>query len=282
MTVKIARLCLLLFLSYGTLVGQSQAVYTSTDVQRWREKAQLVQKNVVLPLGQRVILVGESFVGIPYVARTLEATPEEQLIVNLRGLDCTTFVESTLALALQPFDTSFGQYCQTLARLRYRHDTVAGYPSRLHYLSDWLFENQRKGMLDIITDQLGGVPYPKLLRFMTTHRKAYRQLQSEANYRALRRVEDSLISRPLLYIPKPQVKRIEPQLQSGDIIAITTNIAGLDASHVGFAVRQGSRIYLLHASSTAGRILISTQPLAEYLLNNSSQTGVMVARLRSQ
>jgi hypothetical protein len=39
-------------------------------------------------------------------------------------------------------------------------------------------------------------------------------------------------------------------------------------------------VYLLHASSDAGRVLISEKPLAEYLAGNKSQTGIMVARLR--
>ena len=47
----------------------------------------------------RVFYFGKKFLGIPYVAHTLELGDKEHLIVNLHGLDCTTFVETLYALA---------------------------------------------------------------------------------------------------------------------------------------------------------------------------------------
>lgn len=256
-------------------LAQSAAVYTLADVEIWRGKLRIAATD---PVPLRLAALARSFIRTPYQAHTLEATPDEQLIVNLRELDCTTFVESTLALATQRNDTTFAGYCQRLQHLRYRHDTVAGYPSRLHYLSEWLYENQRKGVLENLTEQLGGKPYAKKLQFMSTHRQAYRPLKGEENYQAMRRVEALLAERKLFYIPKSEVQLIEKQLNEGDIIAITTPVPGLDVSHVGFAVRQKGRIYLLHASSEAGQVVISEKPLAEYLAGNKNQTGIMVAR----
>ncbi|MBC7920604.1 MAG: DUF1460 domain-containing protein [Ferruginibacter sp.] len=271
------------FLSSITLLGNAQvskypAVCTSGDRQIWQTKRTMVQNLDTLPVAQRLVAVGQSFGGTPYQSHTLEVTSDEQLVVNLRGLDCTTFVESALALVLQS-DPTFEGYCQALQRLRYRNDTLDGYPSRLHYLSDWLYENQRKGTLQIITDQLGGQPFDKSLRFMTTHRAAYRQLEEPRNYEALRQVEASLTQRHLSYLPKDRVQRVESQLRDGDLLAITTSLGGLDASHVGFAVRRNGRVHLLHASSEAGKVIVSRQPLAEYLLAHPTQTGLMVARL---
>ena len=41
-----------------------------------------------------------TYLGKPYVAHTLEINDEEQLVVNLEEVDCTTFVEYVLAQSL--------------------------------------------------------------------------------------------------------------------------------------------------------------------------------------
>ena len=48
----------------------------------------------------RMMYFGKKFLGLPYVGHTLENGDEEHLIVNLHELDCTTFVETVLALTL--------------------------------------------------------------------------------------------------------------------------------------------------------------------------------------
>ena len=47
-----------------------------------------------------MLFYGHKLQDVPYVAHTLEVNPKEQLVVNLRELDCTTFVETVLALCL--------------------------------------------------------------------------------------------------------------------------------------------------------------------------------------
>src|SRR5512146_1310284 len=51
------------------------------------------------PIGEIMVAVGSSFIGTPYLPNALEQPGEEHLVVNLRGLDCVTFVENTLALS---------------------------------------------------------------------------------------------------------------------------------------------------------------------------------------
>jgi hypothetical protein len=276
--MKILLTCLLLLL--GTRILPAQPVCTDRDCQVWQQQTTQLRAIDGLPLSQRITAAGKNFLRTPYKAHTLEVASHEQLVVNLREFDCTTFIESMLAFALQSPDTTFASYCQELQNLRYRRGEVDGYASRLHYLSDWLYDNQRKGLINVITDQLGGVPYDKSLRFMTTHRSAYRQLANPTTFERIRQIEDTLAQRKLLYIPKTAVKGIEKQLQDGDLIAITTGVSGLDAVHVGFTVWQNGRVHLLHASSDEGRVVISAKPLVAYLAANKSQTGIMVARVK--
>lgn len=234
------------------------------------------------PAGQLLIRTGEQLLGIPYEARTLDRDSTEQLIVYLNGLDCTTFVENTLAItqtARQP-EPSFPAFTNALQRIRYRNGEISGYPSRLHYFSEWLHNNQQKGILTDITAEIGGKPYPKTLNFMSTHRKAYPALASNVVYRQIIQTEKQLNQHKRTYIPKTDVRRLESQLRDGDIIAITTPIVGLDVVHVGFAVRRNGRVHLLHASTDEKKVVVSQQPLAEYLLTHKNQSGIMVARVK--
>jgi hypothetical protein len=47
-----------------------------------------------------IMALSGKFMGTPYLAHTLEVKEPEQLVINLAGMDCTTFVEQMLAMAL--------------------------------------------------------------------------------------------------------------------------------------------------------------------------------------
>jgi len=114
---------------------------------------------------------------------------------------------------------------------------------------------------------------------MSANPSAYPQLADPTHLASIHEREAILASRELYFIPKEKIHLIEGQLQNGDILAITTPLKNLDVVHVGFAVKKGDRIYLMHASSVSRKVEISTLPLQEYLLKNRSQTGIMVSRL---
>jgi hypothetical protein len=46
------------------------------------------------------VQTANTLLGRPYVHHTLEGNATEQLVVNTREFDCTTFIETTLAIAL--------------------------------------------------------------------------------------------------------------------------------------------------------------------------------------
>ncbi|MFM8484753.1 MAG: N-acetylmuramoyl-L-alanine amidase-like domain-containing protein, partial [Bacteroidota bacterium] len=81
------------------------------------------------------------------------------------------------------------------------------------------------------------------------------------------------------YIPQHEIIKMEHLIQDGDIICLTSVKQDLDVAHQGFAVKKGNRVHLLHASSLAKKVIISGQPLAEYVLAQPGQSGIMVARL---
>ena len=238
-----------------------------------------------LPAGERVVAAGRFFEGVPYEGGTLGNTPEERVVVNLRAFDCVTFVENVLALALTEGrgERTEEAFVGQLVRLRYRDGEARDYASRLHYSSDWLAEMVRAGILEDVTCGLGGERYAPEVNFMTAHAEAYPALKACGALREkMRVVEDSIRARTYYYIPKERVEKVAAQIKTGDVILITTTVEGLDTSHLGFAVVEDGEVYLLHASSERGRVVLSEEPLAAYLAGNRMQSGIMVGRLTNR
>lgn len=231
-------------------------------------------------MGPMMIRVGRAFLGTPYVAQTLETGPDEQIVINLRGLDCTTYVENVLVLSrlAREGKLSWGRYVDGLEEVRYRHGKLDGYPSRLHYFTEWIRDNEEKGLVRDVTEQIYGVTFYKDINFMGTHRDLYPFLASDENYRQMRQVEAGLSRKPICVLPQAEVAARESLLHDGDIIALATDIDGLDVTHTGIALRlDDGRVHLLHAS-TVGEVVISEQPLADYLKGIRRNTGIIVVR----
>ena len=226
--------------------------------------------------------IGKFFLGKPYLAGTLETKKAESLIVNLRELDCVTFVESVVALVwcLRSQEKSFGTFQRLLRKIRYRKGQLQGYPSRLHYFSNWIHDNQKKGILKDVTRKIGGRLGRKAINFMTTHQKLYPQLENMVNLRKMRVIERRISRRSFFFIPKKDLGRFEDRIEDGDIIAVTSNKEGLDVQHVGLAVRLKHRIHLLHASSSEGKVVLSKKTLYRYLMQSRTRSWIMVARIR--
>jgi hypothetical protein len=76
-------------------------IFSEKDIEICNSKFELaVSKSLAeKPLNEIIVEVGKSFVGTEYVAHAIDQDGEEQLVINLAGLDCTTFLESTFALA---------------------------------------------------------------------------------------------------------------------------------------------------------------------------------------
>lgn len=197
------------------------------------------------------------------------------------GLDCVTFVENVLVMSrlIKLNKLTFEDYKNELTKVRYRNGVIDGYPSRLHYFTDWIYDNQQKGIVSDITESIGGIPYDKRINFMSSHVNSYKQLQNNPDYlHQMELIEDNLNTRQLFYIPKQQLKSYYDNLQNGDIIATTTNIDGLDVTHTGLVFKENGRTYFMHANIKTKEVMITNDELQEYLMSNSKQTGVIVAR----
>ena len=244
-----------------------------------------------LSIGELVVRIGETFVGTPYAPYTLEAPGEEGLVIELEELDCVTFVENVLALArlvqtvpdeVLVARTGDGQrlvFSRQLENIRYRGGVLEQYPSRLHYFSEWISDNDEMGLVRDVSQELGGIAEDEPIDFMTTHPDSYRQIREDPAFLAeLKEVEASLNAQPRYYIPQDRIALVEDRIQDGDIIAATSSVAGLDIAHTGIALWKDGRLHLLHAPLAGGVVQISEVPLAERIQRIGGQNGVMVAR----
>jgi hypothetical protein len=227
----------------------------------------------------RLVEITKLFLTKPYVGGTLEKPGDESLVVNLSQFDCSTLVETAIALTLTE-NKSFDNFKKQLTKLRYRNGKIENYGSRLHYLTDWLAENQKNECISLETKNLGGTSYITNTNFMSTHWPLYPSANTEIIKQTILESETNLKKNNFYYITKANLAEKQKQIKSGDIIAITTNKKGLDCSHQGIAIWQAGKLYLLHASSAKKQVIISQEPLIDYLAKNKAQTGVMVARLK--
>ncbi|MEM6345027.1 MAG: N-acetylmuramoyl-L-alanine amidase-like domain-containing protein [Bacteroidota bacterium] len=263
----------------------SQTVCTQASSQRLDRTLQsLAQKNLTSKsINELMIEVGKHFINTPYVEKTLEVTGDEPLVINLMGLDCTTYLETVITLSrlAKMNRLSRAEYEKELTYLRYRDGVRNSYPSRLHYFSDWIYENEQKGIIKDITKEAGGIVYPNKPSFMSSNPHYYPQLANQDFIPLLQENEAAIKNRTYHYIPKAKVQEYEHNIQSGDIIAITISMANLDISHVGIAIEYNGRIHLMHASSSGQKVLISERPLSDYLMAHKSQTGIMLCRMQA-
>lgn len=264
------------------LTGQEQSIFENILLQG-------TQKNLLSQsIGLRVVGYGKLLLGNPYVDKTLEVNgSSESLVCNLHGFDCVTFFENawtfarTVKINVNPTSSDFTKQLRTI---RYRKGTLDGYASRLHYTSDYFYDNAERGNLKEMTSQIGSkyaVLETKPINFMSTHSSSYKQLEN--NEGMLKRIEfheRELESRGgFYYIKKENVAKVEKGIEDGDLIGITTSIPGIDCSHTGIAVRgDDGRVHLMHASSSMKKVIISDVPLADYLAGNAKQTGIIVYR----
>ena len=205
---------------------------------------------------ERTAYIARQFVGVPYQGHTLEA-PVEVLTVRLDSLDCTTFVETAMALSATAGEkrTSWRDYLYNLERLRYRGGKLDGYPSRLHYICDWAVDNAHRGNLTDVTDRIPHCSYVvRSIDFMTAHRDKYPALKDSANYSRMRDVEMGYRNHRFPYIKSGDLRtrEVRDALRSGDVVGLVSKLKDLDVTHMGIIIKGDDGVpHLLHASSVS-------------------------------
>lgn len=225
----------------------------------------------------------EKQLGLPYQADMLDEPKTESLQVRTDSSDCVIYVETSLALAMTTLqgDTTYQQFQKNLQLLRYREGKINGYFSRLHYFTDWLMDNEKKGTITLISQQWPGAVKMDSVFFMSHHLASYPKLaQSESLTALIKKKEKQLSASGITYIPKKLLPKYVKKIQSGDVIAFVTTVRGLDISHTALAYRDGDFITFMHANPKHG-VIIEPLGLLAYVYGRKSLKGIIIARLKA-
>lgn len=233
------------------------------------------------------LFFARKLLNVPYVAFTLEVNDDEQLVVNVSELDCTTLVENVTALTLCAYHKEFtwAAFLNNLRNMRYYNGVIDGYPSRIHYFTDWIVTNQKAGIVSEI--QQPNPPFTSIqtvkVSYMSEHPQSYKALKAHPEYvPVIRQMEERITGQKFRFIPKSEVKdtkAMREAIHDGDIIAITCNKPGLDIAHLGFAVWKQDGLHLLNASQLHKKVVEEPMTLYQYLQKHPSHTGIRIIRI---
>lgn len=258
-----------------------KVIYTAADSAR-------VEQLLQADCGDNdVLFYARQFLGTPYVAHTLEVSDPERLVVNLRQMDCTTLVETVNALAItrRQGQRRFVDFCRNLENYRYRGGRMKGYLSRLHYFDWWINDATERGLVNEVADKMYFTGRKRIENsYMSRHYQRYKMLAAHPEWAdSIRVMEDAGNGAVVSYLPEAKTGLTSRELsciKSGDLVAIVTNKAGLDYSHLGFAVWDNDgRLHLLNASSIHKKVVLEPMTLRQYLSKHPTSVGIRLFRL---
>ena len=248
-------------------------------IEKWLQEAVSLPKDSC-----RTLHFAKKMLGVPYVAGTLDGNEEEQLVVLVDSLDCTTFVETVLAFCIadKRGERDYEGFKKALTQIRYRDGILNGYTSRLHYFSDWIRNNEQMGFVKECTSETAcSQPKELWLDFMTSHVDSYLPMKKNPELvQEMAAHEKNWQGTVVSYIPKEKLNLSpeELKIKDGDVLAMVTNIKGLDIVHVGFAFWREGKLHLLHASSSAKKVIEDPKTQYESSKNTKAHIGVRAIR----
>ncbi|KGI61074.1 N-acetylmuramoyl-L-alanine amidase-like domain-containing protein [Prevotella sp. S7 MS 2] len=282
------RKLLFIIISLNTIVAKAAAQqiqytkYDSTKVVSLLKQAKTRKANT-----NYVLFFARQLVNIPYVAKTLENNQSEKLVINLRELDCTTYVENVLALTLcaKKKQITFKDFCHYLQTIRYEQGSIH-YTNRHHYFTEWIISNTKLGLVkDRQTTKAPFTGIQKInVSYMSEHPQYYPMLVKNSTWKtAIARMEKDLNGLTYRYIPKKTIANtslFKNSIKDGDIIAIITNKRGLDTSHIGIAVWHRDGLHMLNASQIRKKVVEEPMLLRTYMSKHPIQIGIRVIEIK--
>ncbi len=268
---------------HGIVTLYAQPQYTKADSMKI---VSLLAEAKSLPKGTNLMLhFAKKFTGVPYVAHTLEVNNSERLVVNLRQLDCTTYVETVLALSwcAKKHLYTFDDYCKILRHVRYIGGKV-GYTTRQHYFTTWIEDNTQDGFVKEVQQPIPPFSAKQTVRvnYMSQHPQAYRMLKGHPQWLPyIKKQEDAITGKSYQYIPKAKTgdnNLMKKAVHDGDIIAIVTSASGLDIAHVGVAVWHQDGLHMLNASMIHKKVVDEPMTLYQYLQKHKTHLGIRIIR----
>jgi cell wall-associated NlpC family hydrolase len=226
---------------------------TRPKARRGRRAGPLLSRAKALrTVDERVNAHSRILLGSPYAVNPLGGSPgaSEVFSSSLGAFDCVTYVETVLALALSAKARDFPEW---LRRIRYDGGRVM-WTRRNHYMTGWILSNLRLGVVR---------------RIGPGERTVSRERTLD--------VVPGLAPRKVLVrcVPKSEIRRLGPRLQTGDLAFFASTRRHLDVFHCGILVRSGEGWRLRHAACSENAVV--EQDLSDFLRTNR-MAGVIVVR----
>lgn len=192
-------------------------------------------------LTERIDAVSARALGTPYFLGPLGEGPgapfDTKPLMDLTRVDCVTFCEQTLALALSP-DYATAQ--KTLQRIRYKQGEIAMETRNHYFMADWIPHNA--WLVSEITPQLPGHVW---LERTISHR----QLFANNNYAGIQvREPDRTLKKA--YVPDTALNGLEKHLRSGDIAVLIQDAPGIFAAHTGIMIQKSDGSWVLRNATS--------------------------------
>lgn len=210
---------------------------------------------------KQVEFLSGNFLGTPYKGSTLtgDINTPEIFTINLKGMDCFTYIDYVEALRLS---NTYEDFSPNLKNIRYKRGNVS-FQNRNHFFSDWPVEN-RDNIIDI-TYQVGGG------KAIAVNKSLNLKADSSTFLPGI-----PVVNREFYYIPSSAIDdETLVKLHTGDYVGMYTESPGLDVTHTGIIIKKDDGIYLRHASSKKGKKRVVDENFIDYVQN---VPGIVVYR----
>jgi len=261
---------ILVLLAVALGLGSGRARAAPPLTVRWMDVGPVLQQALLKslserPLSERLSQVSSRFVGTPYAPSPLGEgrgfDPDPSL--RFDAVDCLTFVEETIALALS---RDLKELHAHLQALRYRRD--AEYEDRNHLMeAQWLPNNLAKGYLRDVTVRYGGTGSVSAVKLIGADAWNSRGGQS-LRLPKTRQVTGAF---PLRWIPLEKAPEVLAAVPSGTLMVVVREdrpYRVTRVSHLGFLFRNGSRMLIRHAAKSVYARVVD-EDLAHFLARNA-------------
>jgi hypothetical protein len=217
-------------------------------------------------LARRIDAISHRLLGAPYQLGPLgeEAPPDADPRFRLDVFDCTTYIETVLALALAGEDDEAAAR-QRLDRIRY-HDGVPRFAARRHLIdAQWIPQLEHDGVVRDVTRRIGG----GAARTATLHLERAQWQKTDLAKQGLAWSAVPHGAQRLDYLPwdaiaRDDVRAALPRVAILDVIANPTTAAPTLVIHQALLFRTDDGGWVArNASSSRGRVV--EEPLDAFL-----------------
>ncbi|WP_413569441.1 N-acetylmuramoyl-L-alanine amidase-like domain-containing protein [Bdellovibrio sp. HCB117] len=250
------------------------------------------QEHAVLskPLRDRVDFFSAQFLGKPYLGGALgegsTSSFDNDPLFRFDAFDCTTYVETVVALSLVSSEESFKSL---LTQIRYMNGNVSLF-TRNHFTSvDWNPNAERLGVLRDITRDVGSSQTstletliekntwfarqaPDMVKAKDNEAKKIEYIRASTQSMGQEKVRLNFIDKKTL-VSNRDLLRYFPKAGVINIVRVNWKVkeaigTALDISHQGVFFERDGQIIFRHASFKRGSQFVVEIPLIDYVKNN--------------